>query len=217
MTLFKINLLLWRHFDISSVLLLSRTFVSARGTTIFRSDTNRTSLCKICIEMHTILYSVVDGKQILIDVNCHRWPTHIFWIVTCNENEFNKVKPLYDSALKISGFNYGMKFKATVENTSQNKNRKIIWFNSLYSLNIKSNIGKVFLKLVRKHFPRSLKFNKIFNLNTHKISYGSTPNAKNLNKQPNSKILSKEQDKIQPSCNCRIKESCPLNGKRLQH
>ena len=43
---------------------------------------------------------------------------HIFWIVTCNENEFNKVKPLYDSALKISGFNYGMKFKATVENTS---------------------------------------------------------------------------------------------------
>ena len=41
------------------------------------------------------------------------------------------------------------------------------------------------------------------------------PNVKNLNKQLNSKILSKEQDKIQSSCNCRIKESYPLNGKRL--
>ena len=41
------------------------------------------------------------------------------------------------------------------------------------------------------------------------------PNVKNLIKQLNSKILSKDQDKIQRSCNCRIKESCPLNGKCL--
>ena len=41
------------------------------------------------------------------------------------------------------------------------------------------------------------------------------PNIKNLIKQSNSKILSKEQDKIKQSCNSRIKESCPLNGKCL--
>ena len=29
------------------------------------------------------------------------------------------------------------------------------------------------------------------------------------------KILNKNQDKIQRSCNCKIKESCPLNGKCL--
>ena len=39
------------------------------------------------------------------------------------------------------------------------------------------------------------------------------PNVKNLIKQYNSKILNKYQDKIQRPCNCRIKESCPLNGK----
>ena len=108
-----------------------------------------------------------------------------------------------------------MKFEAPVENTSQNRNRKVIWFNPPYSLNLKTIIGKLFLKHERKRFPRSHKFNKIFNLNTLKINYSSMPNLKNFIKQHNSKILSKDQDKIQRSCNCRIKESCPLNGKCL--
>ena len=106
-----------------------------------------------------------------------------------------------------------MKFEAPVENARRNRNRKVIWFNPPYSLNVKTNIGKVFLKLVRKHFPRSHKLSKIFNLNTIKISYSSMPNVKNLIKQHNSKILNKDQDKVQRPCNCRIKESCPLNGK----
>ena len=109
-----------------------------------------------------------------------------------------------------------MKIEEPVENERRNRNRKVIWFKPRYNLNVKTNIGKVFLKLVRKHFPRSHKFNKIFNLKTIKISYSSMLNVKNLIKQHNSKILSKEDEKIQRSCNCRIKESCPLNGKHLQ-
>ena len=93
--------------------------------------------------------------------------------------------------------------------------RKVIWFSPPYSLNVKTNIGKVFLKLVRKRFPRSDKLSKIFNLNTIKISYSSMPNVKNLIKQHNSKILNKDRDKIQRPCNCRIKEICPLNDKCL--
>ena len=108
-----------------------------------------------------------------------------------------------------------MKFGAPVENGRGNGNRKFIWFNPPYSLNVKTNIDKVFLKLVRKYFPRSHKLSKIFNLNTIKISYSSMPNVKNLIKQHNSKILNKDRDKIQRPCNCRIKESCPLNGERL--
>ena len=38
------------------------------------------------------------------------------------------------------------------------------------------------------------------------------PNVKNLIKQHHSMILKKHRDKIQRPCNCRIKESCPLNG-----
>ena len=80
---------------------------------------------------------------------------------------------------------------------------------------MKTNIRKLFLKLVRKHFPRSRKFNQVFNLNTIKISYSSMSNVKNLIKQHNLKILSKDKVKIQRSCNCRIKESCHLNIKFL--
>ena len=115
--------------------------------------------------------------------------------LSCNEGEFNQAKPLYESALKSSGFNYSMKFEAPVENAKRNRNRKVIWFNPPYSLNVKTNIGKVFLKLVRKHFPRSHKLSKIFNLNTIKISYSSMPNVKNLIKQHNSKILNKQRSR----------------------
>ena len=88
------------------------------------------------------------------------------------------------------------------------------WFNFRYQLvkkKNKTNISKYLVqkacqkKLARKHFKKSHKFNKTFNLNTIKFSYRSMPNVKNLIKQHNSKILSKEQDKIQRSCNCRIK------------
>ena len=41
------------------------------------------------------------------------------------------------------------------------------------------------------------------------------PNVKNLIKQHNLKILSNDQDKKQRPCNCRIKESYPLNDKCL--
>ena len=56
---------------------------------------------------------------------------------------------------------------------------------------------------------------KLFNLNPIKSSYSSMPSMKNLIKPSNLKIFSKEQDKIQRSCNCKIKESSPLNGKCL--
>ena len=69
-----------------------------------------------------------------------------------NENEFNKANPFYESALKNSGFNYSMKFEALVVNARQNRNRKVISFNLPCSLNVKTNIGKVF---VRSQVPRS--------------------------------------------------------------
>ena len=106
-------------------------------------------------------------------------------------------------------------FEASVECARRNRNRKLIWFNLPYSLNKKTNICKVFLKFLRKHFPRSHKLSNNFTLNTIKISHSSMPNAKNLITQHSSKILNKDEDKTQRSCNCRIKESCPLNGKCL--
>ena len=78
--------------------------------------------------------------------------------LSCYENEFNNTKHLYESALKNRGFNYGMKFGVLVEGARRNTNRKVLWSNLTHSLNVKTNIGKVFIKLVTKHYHRSHKF-----------------------------------------------------------
>ena len=64
------------------------------------------------------------------------------------------------------------------QQTSKQKNRKrnIIWYNPPFNNQVSTNIGKEFFKLLRKYFPKENKFNKLFNKNNIKISYGCTRN-----------------------------------------
>ena len=57
----------------------------------------------------------------------------------------------------------------TKTNNKKTRKRKIIWFNPPYCLSVKTNVGKVFLKFIKKHFPKGNSLNKIFNKNTVKI------------------------------------------------
>ena len=86
--------------------------------------------------------------------------------------------------------------------TRRNRNKKMIWFNPHFSLNVKTNIVKEFFKLIRKHFPRDHSFIKILNLNTIK--------------QHKARVLKNQERTEKRSCNCRVKDSCPLDGKWLQ-
>lgn len=129
--------------------------------------------------------------------------------LSCNEEEFKKSKTQYESALKRSGFITQMTF-SNAKPTRQ-RYRKVIWFNPPYNQNVKTNIGRSFLRLIDKHFPRHHKLYKIFNRNTLKLSYSCTSNMENFVKQHNSHILKSESSTNSPLCNCRNKESCPLN------
>ena len=81
---------------------------------------------------------------------------------------------MYKEALTKSGYNNDIIYIPVIEskNSERNKSRKrkIIWFNPPYSMNVETNIGKTFLKLVKKPFPRNNSFHKIFNKSTIKIS-----------------------------------------------
>ena len=88
----------------------------------------------------------------------------------------------------------------------------MIWFNPPYNVEVKTNIGKIFFKLVRKHFHKRHPYRKIFN-NTIKISYSCTPNVKNLIKQHNTSIMKSNPETNNRACNCRTKDNCPLDGK----
>ena len=69
---------------------------------------------------------------------------------------------------------------SNTQNTRKNRNTKVIWSNPPYNQNVKSNIGRLFNKLVRKHFPENNKCHKIFNLNQLKLSFCCTTNVENV-------------------------------------
>ena len=95
--------------------------------------------------------------------------------LSSDESAFNNAKVIYKLALKHGGHAGEMKFDQQ-PSTRRNRNRKVIWFNTLFSQNVKTNIGTVFSILVQKNFPKNHRFRKIFNLNTFKLSYSSMTN-----------------------------------------
>ena len=89
--------------------------------------------------------------------------------VFLNNNE------LYREELKKSSFRDELTYvesKISEECNNEKKKRKqeIIWFNSPYSKNVKTNIGKIFFKLLHKPFPPAHSFHEIFNKKIFKIS-----------------------------------------------
>ena len=139
--------------------------------------------------------------------------------ISSNESVFDNSKGIYEKALHEAGHSVNLKYQPNPpNNNNQQKSRKrhIIWYNPPYSINVKTNIGKLFLNLVTKHFPKGHPLNKIFNRNTLKISYCCMPNMATIIKRHNSRILKANTDKPNPTCNCRgenNKRNCPLPGR----
>ena len=101
-----------------------------------------------------------------------------------NEQIFKESIPIYEEALK-SGFHEKLEYvrqERDKHDKEENKRRqlKIIWFNPPYSIIAKSNVRKQFLKLVRRHFRKCHKLNKIFNKNTLKVSYSCMRNMSSV-------------------------------------
>ena len=78
------------------------------------------------------------------------------------------------------------------DNRGKRKRRRdIVWYNPPYNACITSNLGKNFLSLIDRHFPKTRKDNlqKIINRHTIKISYSTTPNMKYIINAHNTKVL----------------------------
>ena len=93
-------------------------------------------------------------------------------------------------------------------------------------LMISSSISDTdFFALVYKHFPKDHKLRKIFNRNTIKISYSYMNNTEQIIDNHNNCILNSSKHindtadntntKDTKTCNCRQKNTCPLNGNCL--
>ena len=144
-----------------------------------------------------------------------------------NEQIFNNSKTEYEAALKNAKHRSNLRFNKEKPNDDQNGNekaektkkkarkRRCIFYNPPYCLSVKTNIGRSFLRLLDKHFPKGHEYGKLFNRSKVKISYSCMPNIKGAIQAHNKKIInslseSKTNDK---PCNCRKKQDCPVKNR----
>ena len=126
----------------------------------------------------------------------------------------------YMDALKISGHNtQQLKFENISEKKRKSRKRKSIFYNPPFCKSVKTNLGKIFINLVKKHFSSNHIYHKIFNSRTLKLSYSCMPNIKNIIQTHNNKIykefLNSNIDTNTRTCNCTRNRICPINNKCL--
>ena len=144
--------------------------------------------------------------------------------ISSNEELFNQEAPIYQEALNKCGYSFNLKFnpeRSNPENaTKRQRKRKMIWFNPPFAMNVKTPIGRKFIQLVKDTFKKSNPLSKIFNKNTLKVSYKTTPNMKQIITSHNvSKIKEEVKEKVEEKlCSCpkSKKEACPLKGECLK-
>ena len=72
--------------------------------------------------------------------------------ISSSELVFNHSIPVYSDALRKCGFHDNITFIPKATNTKANNKKtckcKIIWFNPPYCLSVKTNVGRIFLKLI---------------------------------------------------------------------
>ena len=68
--------------------------------------------------------------------------------ISSDKATFNNAPPSYDDALSASGYKENLTYQQDLTPSKKVRQRKIIWFNLQYSLNVGTNIGKTFLKHV---------------------------------------------------------------------
>ena len=91
------------------------------------------------------------------------------------------------------------------------RKKKVFYFSRPFSNCVKTDMGKEFLKIFSKHFPKTGTYGKFFNRNTIKISYSCMPNLEKEKSKHllNFDVIDDNNRKLQN------KSNCPVNGKCL--
>ena len=134
--------------------------------------------------------------------------------LSSSKKMFEQSKQHYQNALNVSGYTYKLEYKPSDTTSVKNRRRKrkVIWFTPPFSKIVETNIGRKFLNLLKKHFPKTHKFHKLFNKNNVKISYGCMPNMNSTINAHNKKILVENTTLARSTCNCNNPDLCPLDG-----
>ena len=133
-----------------------------------------------------------------------------------NREEFARAIPEYKEAMRKSGHSGELQYNSLPDSHKRKpRKRNIVWFNPPFSEHVKSNIDKVFLHLLEKHFPPQYRLHKICNKNNVKVSYSCMPNMAAITSRHNKALLTQKTEPANtvPPCSCRTKTNCQM--KRL--
>ena len=137
---------------------------------------------------------------------------------SANEELFNEAAPPYQTELDRCGYSHKLKYNPRKEKSKNNTRKKpVTWFNPPYSMDVATNVGREFLKLIDLHFPPGHILHPVINRSTVKVSYRALPNIGAQISKHNQKVLRQSQGgaaKPPPSCNCqkRFRKDCPIPG-----
>ena len=90
--------------------------------------------------------------------------------------------------LDESGYDFKLKFARP----AKQETRKIPWYNPPWESNVKTNLGRKFLLVIDKCFPKNHSLNKIFNRHTLKLSYSCLPNMNAVISLHNKNMLAQD-------------------------
>ena len=95
-----------------------------------------------------------------------------------NCKEFARAIPEYEEAMQRSEHCSKLQYISPPDSHKRKfRKQNIVWFNPPFSKHVKSsNIGKVFIHLLKKHFSPHHCLHKICNKNNVKVSYSCMPN-----------------------------------------
>ena len=99
-------------------------------------------------------------------------------MLSCNEEVFNEAKPMYQIALRNSGYDYELKYEKVdihaMNNNSgrqkRSRKRQTFWFNPVFDKQVETNVGAKFLQILDTTIPRDHVLHKLFNRHTVKVS-----------------------------------------------
>ena len=133
--------------------------------------------------------------------------------ISSSKEVFDQAAPLYQAELDRAGYQHKLVFEEVQVNQKRKRHKKIIWFNPPYSKNLKTNVGKKFLALLDKHFPRGSLLYPVLNRYKVKLSYRCLPNMASIISKHNNKILREQVPDSKCNCLPKDKAACPLPGK----
>ena len=95
----------------------------------------------------------------------------------------------------------------------RNRGRRITWFNPPFSITVRTDVGKEFLRILDECFPRGHPLYQIMNRGTVKISYSCMPSMDRRIKSINVGKLRVESRKEEGELGCRCRKECPMEGR----